>query len=68
MPEYSGLFRKMPVNASGMDFSLKCRHFLNPAYAKCWFSHDVAHLCIKIDFANVTENIIFLTKINLISL
>ena len=30
MPEYSGLFRKMPVNASGMDFTLKCRHFPNP--------------------------------------
>ena len=32
MPEYSGLFREMPVNASGMDFTLKCRHFPNPAF------------------------------------
>ena len=31
MPEYAGLFRKMPVNASGMDFTHKCRHFPNPA-------------------------------------
>ena len=30
MPEYSGLFRKMPDNTSGMDFTLKCRHFPNP--------------------------------------
>ena len=30
MPEYAGLFRKMPVNASGMDFTHKCRHFPNP--------------------------------------
>ena len=32
MPEYAGLFRKMPVNASGMDFTHKCRHFLNPVH------------------------------------
>ena len=32
MPEYSGLFRKIPVNASGMDFTLKCRHFPNPGF------------------------------------
>ena len=31
VPEYAGLFRKMPVNASGMDFTHKCRHFPNPA-------------------------------------
>ena len=31
MPKYAGLFRKMPVNASGMDFTHKCRHFPNPA-------------------------------------
>ena len=30
MPEYAGLFRKMPVNANGMDFTHKCRHFPNP--------------------------------------
>ena len=30
MPEYAGLFRKIPVNASGMDFNHKCRHFPNP--------------------------------------
>ena len=30
MPEYAGLFRKMPLNASGMDFTHKCRHFPNP--------------------------------------
>ena len=30
MPEYAGLFRKMPVNASGMDFTHKCRLFPNP--------------------------------------
>ena len=30
MPEYAGLFRKMPVNATGMDFTHKCRHFPNP--------------------------------------
>ena len=38
MPEYSGLFRKMPVNASGMDFTLKCRHFLNPDYQKALYT------------------------------
>ena len=31
MPKYAGLFRKMPVNASGMDFTHKCQHFPNPA-------------------------------------
>ena len=31
MPEYAGLFQKMPVNACGMDFIHKCRHFPNPA-------------------------------------
>ena len=30
MSKYAGLFRKMPVNASGMDFTHKCRHFPNP--------------------------------------
>ena len=30
MPEYAGLFLKMPVKASGMDFTHKCRHFPNP--------------------------------------
>ena len=30
MPRYARLFRKMPVNASGMDFIHKCRHFPNP--------------------------------------
>ena len=30
MPSYARIFRKMPVNASGMDFTLKCRHFPNP--------------------------------------
>ena len=30
MPEYAGFFRKMPVNASGMDFTHKCRQFPNP--------------------------------------
>ena len=30
MPEYAEIFRKMPVNASGMDFTHKCRHFPNP--------------------------------------
>ena len=39
MPEYAGLFRKMPVNASGMDFTHKCRHFPNPAV---W---SLANLC-----------------------
>ena len=27
MSEYAGLFRKMPVNASGMDLTHKCRIF-----------------------------------------
>ena len=31
VPKYAGFFRKMPVNASGMDFTHKCRHFPNPA-------------------------------------
>ena len=30
MPKYAGLFRNMPVNASGMDFTHKCWHFPNP--------------------------------------
>ena len=34
MPKYAGLFRKMPVNASGMDFTHKCRHFPNPVIRK----------------------------------
>ena len=32
MPKYAGLFRKMPVNASGMDFTHKYRHFPNPGF------------------------------------
>ena len=27
MSEYAELFWEMPVNASGMDFTHKCRHF-----------------------------------------
>ena len=38
MPEYAGFFRKMPVNASGMDFTHKCRHFPNPAFSPDVFS------------------------------
>ena len=34
MPKYSRFFRKMPVNASGMDFTHKCRHLSNPAVTK----------------------------------
>ena len=30
MQKYDGLFRKMPVNANGMDFTHKWRHFPNP--------------------------------------
>ena len=30
MPYYARLFWKMPVNASGVDFSHKCPHFPNP--------------------------------------
>ena len=40
MSEYSGLFRKMLVNASGMDFTLKCRHFPNPVYGTPLHSTD----------------------------
>ena len=31
MPKYAGLFRKIPVNASGMVFTHKCPQFPNPA-------------------------------------
>ena len=30
MPEYARLLRKMPLNASGMDFTRNWRHFPNP--------------------------------------
>ena len=29
--KHAGLFRQMPVNASGVEFSHKCRRFPNPA-------------------------------------
>ena len=35
MPKYARLFRKMPVNASGMDFTHKYRHFPNPGLEDC---------------------------------
>ena len=36
MPEHAGLFRKIPVNASGMDFTHKCRHFPKPGSRITW--------------------------------
>ena len=39
MPVNAGLFRKMPVNASGMDLTHKCRHFPNPAYCSTHASY-----------------------------
>ena len=38
MPEYAGFFREMPVNASGMDFTHKCRYFPNPAITSKTYS------------------------------
>ena len=47
MPEYAGLFRKIQENASGMDFTNKCRHFSNPVIEA---AHVVSlYNCVGID-------------------
>ena len=38
------LFRKMPINASGMDFTHKCQHFPNPivdGMNLSWITHYI---------------------------
>ena len=42
MPECAGLFRKMPINASGMYFTHKSRQFLNPVCLTFIYENSIA--------------------------
>ena len=44
MQEYAGLFRRTPINASGMEFIHKCWHFSEPCIARSMVDYNTVQI------------------------